>query len=236
MARSIYLAERYRFIYFYMHLTDYIKYMEINKKHVKLKIITLIQKYCNSCHAITEPHIICSGISIFNAQNQPLTMNIWISAFPKTSTLQHWKGVLLPSTEDSRKVEFEVKLPGVDPRRIFSFLICESQAQLDNFQKVYVTPKKLILIVYGTAEFTDWPYNHPRKLRVLEKKRKSYPIFWQEKKKNTHTVFFQVLNVSLALSPVQITVNFIVTKIIANSYPDGNCCKSRQTLRTRQPY
>lgn len=75
---------------------------------------------------------------------------------------------------DSRKVEFKVKLPGVDAGRIFSFLICESQAQLDNFQKVNITPKELILIVYGTAEFTNWPYNNSRKLCVLGEKGKSY--------------------------------------------------------------
>lgn len=85
-------------------------------------------------------------------------------------------GRLFPSSEDSRKVELEVKLPGVDPGRIFSFLICESQAQLDNFQKVNIAPKELILIVDGAAEFTYWPYNNPRKLCVLGKKSKSYFI------------------------------------------------------------
>lgn len=66
-----------------MHLTDYIKYREIYKNHVKFKIVTLFQKYYNSCHAKTQPHMICSGISIFNAQNQLLVMNKRISAFSK---------------------------------------------------------------------------------------------------------------------------------------------------------
>lgn len=122
--------------------------------------------------------------SALESQFSMLRTNQWWTNgflhFPKTSTLQHWKQPLLPGTEDSRKVEFEVELPGVDPRRIFSLLICESQAQLDNFQKINITPKKLILIVNGTAEFTNGPYNNPRKLRVLEKKRNSYPTFWQD--------------------------------------------------------
>lgn len=81
---------------------------------------------------------------------------------------------LFPSSRDSRKVEFKVELPGVDARGIFSFLICESQAQLDNFQKVNITPKELILIVYGAAEFTNRSYNNSRKLRVLGEKGKSH--------------------------------------------------------------
>lgn len=96
---------------------------------------------------------------------------------PKESiTTAGEKRQLLLSSEDSREIEFEIELPGIDPGGIFSFLICESQAQLDNFQQVNVTPKELVLIVYGVAEFSNRPYNNSRKLRVLGEKGKAYCI------------------------------------------------------------
>lgn len=70
-----------------------------------------------------------------------------------------------------RKVEFEVKLPGVDSSRIFSFLICEGQAQLDDFQEINITPEELILVVNRATKFTNGSNNNSRKLCVLHKEK-----------------------------------------------------------------
>lgn len=75
--------------------------------------------------------------------------------------------------KDSREVEFEVELPGVNARRIFSLLICESQAQLDDFQQVDVAAQELVLVIDGAAEFTDRPHHHARELRVLAQRENS---------------------------------------------------------------
>lgn len=131
--------------------------------------MALTSKYTvNSWQSRIDSHIVCTRIWIVIAQNQPAPMNTWtpVSAKGKHHSSRRNRK-LLPSS-DSRKVEFEVELPGVDARRIFPLFICESQAQLDNFEQVNVAAKKLVLIIYGAAEFTDRPDNNSRELCVLQ--------------------------------------------------------------------
>lgn len=100
-------------------------------------------------------------------------MNTWTLVFAKGKHHSSRRDQeITAKPKDSRKVEFEVELPGVDARRILPLLICESQAQLDNFQQVNVTAEELVLIIYGAAEFTDRPDNNSGELRVLAQKGK----------------------------------------------------------------
>lgn len=90
----------------------------------------------------------------------------------RKASLQQKEQEINAKPKDSREVEFEVELPGVNARRILPLLICESQAQLDDFQQVNVAAKELVLIIYGAAEFTDRPDHHAGELRVLAQKGK----------------------------------------------------------------
>lgn len=90
----------------------------------------------------------------------------------RKASLQQKEQEINAKPKDSREVEFEVELPGVNAGRVFPLLICESQAQLDDFQQVNVTAKELVLIIYGAAEFTDRPDDDSGELRVLAEKGK----------------------------------------------------------------
>lgn len=126
----------------------------------------------NSWQSRTDSHIVCTRIWILIAQNQPEPMNTLTPVFAKGKHHSSRRNRKLLPSSDSREVEFEVELPGVDTRRIFSLLICESQAQLDNFQQVNVAAEELVLIIYGAAEFTDRPDNNSGELCVLAEKGK----------------------------------------------------------------
>lgn len=98
-------------------------------------------------------------------------MNTWSLVFVKGKDHSgRREQEIIAKPKDSRKVEFEVELPGVDARRIFPLLICESQAQLDDFEQVDVTAQELVLIIDGAAEFANRPHDHPGELRVLEER------------------------------------------------------------------
>lgn len=127
----------------------------------------------NSWQSKIGSHIICTRIWILIAQNQAAMMNTWTMVFAKGKHhSSRREQEIIAKPKDSREVEFEVELPGVDARRIFPLLICESQTQLDDFQQVNVTAQELVLIIDGAAEFTDRPDNNPGELRVLRQKGK----------------------------------------------------------------
>lgn len=68
---------------------------------------------------------------------------------------------------DLREVELEVELPRRRARRIVSVFVHEREAELDDLQKVDVTPQQLVLVVHCAAELANWPDNDAGEFCVL---------------------------------------------------------------------
>lgn len=49
--------------------------------------------------------------------------------------------------KDSRQGKFKVELPGGDRRGPVALIVKERQADLDDFEQIYVAPQELVLVV-----------------------------------------------------------------------------------------
>lgn len=73
---------------------------------------------------------------------------------------------------DLREIELEVELPRRRAGRIVSVFVHEREAELDDLQKVDVTPQQLVLVVHCAAELADWPDDDTGEFCVLMGKAK----------------------------------------------------------------
>jgi hypothetical protein len=64
-------------------------------------------------------------------------------------------------------VKVKVELPGADILGEVSFLVGESQSNLDRLEQVDVAPHRLVMIIRRGLERADWTSNDARKLRIL---------------------------------------------------------------------
>lgn len=68
---------------------------------------------------------------------------------------------------DLREVELEVELPRRRAGRIVSVFVHKREAELDDLQKVDVTPQQLVLVVHCAAELADRPDDDAGEFCVL---------------------------------------------------------------------
>lgn len=72
------------------------------------------------------------------------------------------------SEHNSRKVEFEIELPGAEAWWCFALFIKKGEAQLDDFEEINITSQKLVLVVCIASELSNRPRHHARELSVLQ--------------------------------------------------------------------
>ena len=72
-----------------------------------------------------------------------------------------------PLPSNAPRAELEVELPSGNVLGKVTVLIRERDPNLDDLEKVDVTPHRLVVVVRGCLERPDWPRDYSRELRIL---------------------------------------------------------------------